>query len=355
MIDNYDVIIVGAGFAGLAMARVLCREGLSVLVMERKKTAGQGMHTTGILVKEALPLLTPPAELTREISRVLLHSPKGQTMALQKSDYFFLATDTPALMQWMSDVAQSEGVKIAMATPYQGAEITANGIKLHGYPITGRFLIGADGARSRVARDFSLGTNQRFLLGVEAEYRHYDIAPNDGFHCFFGQKFAAGYLGWAVPAPGYSQIGLACIEPHKPNIHHFSQMVAKRLHITLPPVTERRGGLIPVGGLVKKLGNERVLLVGDAAGMVSPLSAGGIHTALHYGELMGDILAKWLRNKGSHPVAVAQKSYPHFHTKQVMRRLYEYWPDCLTEMGFNVANTGFNILAKRIFLHPKKL
>ena len=68
--------------------------------------------------------------------------------------------------------------------------------------ITARFVLGADGARSHVARAFGLARNRRFLAGVEAEFAatgEPDAKTDDYLHCFLDSRLAPGYLGWIVP------------------------------------------------------------------------------------------------------------------------------------------------------------
>jgi flavin-dependent dehydrogenase len=98
-----DIVIAGGGFAGLACAKAAAERGLSVTVLERKKAAGIGLHTTGIMVKEATTGLGVPEHLTRRITDVRLYAPNLKHTELHSSDYFFLATDTPGLMRHLDD------------------------------------------------------------------------------------------------------------------------------------------------------------------------------------------------------------------------------------------------------------
>lgn len=79
---NHDVIVVGAGFAGLACARELARAGKRVCVIDRKRDLGERLHTTGILVQEALadPLLADlPAAIRHAVPAVKLYAPAWRT------------------------------------------------------------------------------------------------------------------------------------------------------------------------------------------------------------------------------------------------------------------------------------
>jgi flavin-dependent dehydrogenase len=191
--------------------------------------------------------------------------------------------------------------------------------------ITARFVIGADGPRSKIARAFSLGLNRRHLAGVEAEFPSIENAP-DVMHCFLDSKLAPGYLAWAVPGVGVTQLGLALRERRKPDLDAFLERVAPRLGLDPAARIELRGGLIPCGGLVRPFANSHVLLVGDAAGLVSPLTGGGIHRALHFGRRAALAVSDFLCDGGAHPGVAMSRIYPRFTAKRLLRMAMNFEP-----------------------------
>ena len=84
-----------------------------------------------------------------------------------------------------------------------------------------RYLVGADGARSTVAKLFDLGRNEQFLTGLEIEYDDLPKADPDLLHCFLDTRLARGYLAWVAPAPGFFQVGLATNGRVKPDLKAF--------------------------------------------------------------------------------------------------------------------------------------
>lgn len=88
-----DCVVVGASFAGLACATALARAGLAVTVVEKKADPGEKLHTTGIIVKDAIdeiPLLEGlPEALTRRIHGVRLYAPNGHHVDLAAPGYYF--------------------------------------------------------------------------------------------------------------------------------------------------------------------------------------------------------------------------------------------------------------------------
>lgn len=357
-----DVVIAGGGFAGLACAKTLAQRGIGVTLLERKKAPGVGMHTTGIIVGECAEEFAVPGHLTRQVTDVRLYAPSLRYTDLHSPDYFFLTTDTPGLMRYFSDEAIKAGANVAYDTAYEHGAEDGGAISVNHGAYRCRFLIGADGPRSRVADDFHLGQNTEFLLGAEAEYEGLPLADmrlsqgenDNAFYCFLDQKLAWGYLGWVIPGVGVAQVGLAQRMPKRPDIDAFVGRMKGVFDFSQAKVVARRGGLIPCGGLVEPFARGNAILLGDAAGIVSPLTAGGIHTALHYGVALGEAIADFLHHGGEHPAQRMARVYPRFRVKLGLRKIFEYGaPNWLLDAG--LTNPLFRVMASTVFFRKKKL
>ena len=349
-----EVVIAGGGFAGLACAQALAKAGIPVVVLERKNAPGVGMHTTGIIVKECADEFAVPEHLTRKVTDVRLYAPSLKSVDLHSRDYFFLTTDTPGLMRHFSDEAIRLGAVILYDTPYESGVQSGERINVNNGSFSCRFLIGADGPRSKVADHFALGQNTKFLLGAEAEYQGLNLTDTNAFYCFLDQKLAHGYLGWVIPGVGVTQIGIAQRMPLRPDIDAFTARMKPLFDFSNATVVARRGGLIPVGGLVRPFARDNVILLGDSAGIVSPLTAGGIHTALRYGKILGDTIATYLHQGGPHPTQLLERIYPRFYLKQMLRLSYEHLaPDWLLDTA--LTNPLFKLAASTVFFKKKKL
>ena len=322
---SYDIAVIGAGFAGLAFARRAAERGLSVLVLDRKREPDERIHTTGILVKEAWEEWPAPDELVRRIGRVRVHTPSHRFLELKREDYFFMATDTGRLLRRLVDETRDAGAEIRFGEKYAGATPGRNRLVLEGVGVSCRFLVGADGARSRVAESFGLDRNLRLLKGLEWEFEPLD-SVDDCLHCFVDPECAPGYIGWVVPGVGITQVGLAVHRSHPADMPKFIARIDALFGLSGRAVLGRRGGVIPIGGLLRNFYGERVLLVGDAAGMVSPLTAGGIHNAYRYGKVAADAVADYLEAGGPHPGQVVRRAYPKHTWKRVARWSYDHLP-----------------------------
>lgn len=338
---EYGLLIVGASFAGAACAIAAAQYGLRVCVLERKRDPGLKLHTTGIIVKEAAErtwLNRMPADLVRRVERVRLYAPNLRNVALQVPDYYFLTTDTPNLMRWLADEMRAQGVDLRLSQSFLHASREPDSRRGRWHlPGIGRthWLVGADGAKSRVAQRFGLGHVRDFLYGVEYEFAGLELREPDALHCFVDKRLAPGYIGWATQNPTGVQFGLAFRHrPSRsgaPDIDALRARVGRALGIAdaLTP-SAIRAGLIPCGGPVSPLAQPGVLLTGDAAGIVSPVTAGGIHSAWQHGWATGEAVARHLRDGGPSPERVVERAAPRYRIKRALRWAFDHaqmdWP-----------------------------
>jgi flavin-dependent dehydrogenase len=332
---TYDLAVVGAGFAGLACARHAALAGLRVVLLEKKASAGARLHTTGMIVKDAVDsirwLRDVPQNLVRPIEGVRLYAPNLSHMSLRAPGYYFWATDAVRLMDWMLDLGRSAGVEPRLGTLFTTARRRdADGtweIPLeNGEVLQARYLVGADGPHSRVAKALGLSQNRHFLFGVEHEYARAGIEPNY-LHCFLDARLAPGYIGWAFAGVGATQVGLArrIMPGHRQGRLDLDAFLRKTRRQVAPEGLPMaiRAGMIPCGGLLPHVGRAGALLVGDAAGLVSPATAGGIHAALRYGEMAAEAIAAFAHGKAQDPAGWLPQRYPTFRAKRLLRRVFE--------------------------------
>ena len=151
-----DVLVVGAGLAGLHTATVLARHGHRVALIERRPLLTAGIRTTGIFVRRTLEDFDlPPGSLGPPIRRVVLYPPgRRRPVTLVSGRDEFRVADMGALYEAAAGAAVAAGVALELGTRYEGR--VDDGVAVTGpggaRVIQARLLVGADGARSRVAR-----------------------------------------------------------------------------------------------------------------------------------------------------------------------------------------------------------
>ena len=283
-----DVLVVGAGLAGLHTARLLALQGHDVLVVDRRSTLATGIRTTGIFVRRTLEDFALPAEhLGPAIRRVLLYPPSlRRPVELISSRDEFRVADMAGIYAQALIRARQAGARVRLGVSYPVAGVAA------------RFTVGADGARSTVARRLGLDVNRHVIVGVEEVYPVAGGGQVPTFHCVVDPRLAPGYLAWVVNDGQHAHVGLAgrsdrFAGPLPRLLRTFGQGFGALPAATGP--VRRRGGPIPVGGVLRRLVCPAGLLVGDAAGAVSPLTAGGLDPCLRMSALAAAVTGDYLR------------------------------------------------------------
>ena len=193
-----------------------------------------------------------------------------------------------------------------------------------------------------------LDSNVRLLKGVEWEYEPIERA-GDRLHCFVDPDHAPGYIGWVVPGVGVTQVGLAVNDSRTVDIAGFAEHIDARFGLRGRRVLAKRGGMIPINGLLRRFHSDRVLLIGDAAGMVSPLTAGGIHNSYRYGRVAADAIADHLERGAPNPGVVVKAAYQRDTWKQWARWCYDNLP-VAASMELAVRTGGlFKRAASKVF------
>ncbi|MFN2455672.1 MAG: NAD(P)/FAD-dependent oxidoreductase [Pyrinomonadaceae bacterium] len=361
--ENYDVVIIGGGLAGLQCARLLGGRGLRALLVDRKASLVESVHTTGIFVRRTLEDFALPDDcLGPPVRHVTLYSPSRRTMMLESPHVEFRVGRMSKLYLRYLEDCERAGVVWMPATRYVGIApekhrmIVRLESKEHQHSVATRFLVGADGALSRVAFDLGLDANSEWIVGVEDVWRGVSLEGAPCFHCFLDPVLAPGYLAWVVHDGEETHIGVGGYAARfnaVQALEKFSASLTKIVDLRNAERMERRGGRIPVGGVLRRIACERGLLIGDAAGAVSPLTAGGLDPCLRLSGFAANVIADYLAtNDASKLVAYSGKVFrSRFVSRLWMRRLLtSFERSLLLEIAFAVLRLPpFRFIARHVF------
>jgi len=300
MRTNYDVTIIGAGLAGLQCARLLARQGVKVLLVDRKNTLDQKIHTTGIFVRRTLVDFDLPDDcLGPPIKHVTLYSPALRPLELVSQHDEFRIGRMGELYQRYLQQCLHGGVDWLPQTTYVSHSTTNDKltVRLSSGSVTTRYLIGADGARSRVARDLQLEQNREWLVGVESVLQGAVLDGPPRLLCFLDPKLAPGYIAWIAHDGEETHLGVggypSLFEPATA-LQDFRSRVAGIIDLRKAKQIETRAGFIPVGGVLRNIANSNGMLIGDAAGAVSPLTAGGLDPCMRLSAFAANVVTEYL-------------------------------------------------------------
>jgi flavin-dependent dehydrogenase len=361
--DRYDVVVVGAGLAGLQTARLLGERGLRVLLIDRKSALDQSIHTTGIFVRRTLEDFTLPEDcLGPPVRNVTLYSPARRSMDLSSSHDEFRVGRMGLLYERFLNQAIRAGVEWMPGTHHaSSAKLKDELIARLDRPsssrwVRARYLVGADGATSRVGAALGLDVNREWIVGVEEVLEGVPLAGPPRFHCFLDPRLAPGYLGWLVHDGEEVHLGVggypSLFDPVKA-LREFRASLNGIADLSRARLIERRGGRIPVGGVLRRIANDHGLLVGDAAGAVSPLTAGGLDPCLRLSNFAALVIAEYLETGDARVLAAysGELFRARFISRLWMRRIIAtIRQPALIELSFALLGLPlFNSLAWHVF------
>ncbi len=298
----HDVIIIGAGPAGSSAAYELARAGLDVLILEKEpfpryKTCGGGV--TG----RARRLLGDDVDLSSVVEREcreveVRFVDAGVTLQVERAAPIITMTMRDRFDLLLAERAKAEGAELVTGFRVTGIARDRHQITVSngGKSYRGRFLIGADGATGSVARLIGRPPNKGVIPAIETE-----IFPAPGGDGMLGAAGAvplfefgavpSGY-GWVFPKRAHLSAGVLTTRRRFRNFRAEYARFERRLGLSGEVRREEHGYVIPVRPAGRRFGEDGVLLVGDAAGLVDPLTAEGISCAIGSGQLAARAIAE---------------------------------------------------------------
>ncbi len=306
--NDCDVLIVGAGPAGASAATHLARNGLRVTLVDqhtfpRDKVCGDFLSPVALVELQHLGVVENPTyQQTNLIYSASLHIDGKKVITSLIPEM----SDLPAhgrvvprsqLDAWIVDAARAAGVQIYEGWRVKGYTVDGDGVTLHaeqrGQPRTwrGRVLIGADGSTSLVARQMhgKPPSDRNRIIAVRAYYEGVR-GPFDQADLFFSSLCFPGYY-WVFPTgEARANVGIGMLLETLPTATEHLPKLLDQLIEQDPAFGERLTDAHRIGKISGwplstynpslPLVSDRVLLTGDAAGLINPLNGEGIQYAL---------------------------------------------------------------------------
>jgi len=295
--NSYDVAIIGAGPAGCSAGIMLAKNGAKVLLLDksefpREKPCG------GLLTEKTYSIISKTLGL-KGLDDVILQ--KSDSFEIYDGKRFINSACTSSYTYYVSrksfDNFLLEGARQAGCVVLTGASISnieTNCVRVGMGHYKFEYLVGADGVNSMVRRHCGiLMPKDNIAVGLQVDVPLNKMRPNlewDLPRIYFG--YVKYGWGWAFPKGNYVSLGLAGLFPKGANIKQAFDFFLTELSCQeAAKESQIRSAQIPYGSYLSSPGKNNVLLIGDAAGFVDPVTGEGIYNAILSGAIAADVLS----------------------------------------------------------------
>ena len=293
-----DVVVVGAGPAGLHAAYRLASAGLDVLLLEARTQVGEAAICAGVIGEDAFTRFgLPTRSVLASISCIQAISPAGRALEHQTTAPLARVVDKGQFNRDLADRASSVGTEIWPGRYVESIQPEKQSVVLHfRTPEQGtgtlrtRVAVIASGVNFALNKILGLAKPREFLHAIQADVSLHQGGDSHPTQVYVGRSVAPGAFGWNIPlGHGRARIGImtTALDP-RPFFDALIRRIAPGLGDPQVRLSPKAIAQAPVG----RCATERILAIGEAAGHVKTSTGGGIHYGLLSAELAAEVILR---------------------------------------------------------------
>jgi geranylgeranyl reductase family protein len=339
--ERFDAIVVGAGPAGSTAARHLAEAGASVLLLDRARFPRDKPCGGGVTVRAArrLPFSLAPV-VEGAVDTLEVSVGYARRFARTSAAPLVFMTERRELDRFLAGRAAEagaelrDGVKVTVVEDADG-RVAVRG---DGLDAAAPLAIGADGVNGVTARTLGAAGARRLCVGLEGDVP-YGAADRERYRgrAVLALGVVPGGYAWVFPKAAHLNVGVAAWEPEGPRLRERLGRLLDAYGLPAGALQRVRGYRLPHRAAGAPLARGRVALVGDAAGLVDPLSGDGIYEAFVSARAAADAALDLLAGR-----ATSLEPYRAALLRELGREAAESWGwklafDRFPRLGYTVA------------------
>ena len=304
--DKYEVVIVGAGPGGSSAAKELAEAGVKTLLIEKRAEIGMPVRcgeATGIKGLEKLGIKPWKQAIAWQTYGAYLYAPDSTRVELVSDKPNGYTLERRIFDKQLAIEAANAGAEVFVKAYAKGlvkGNGSFSGVKIKHFnsekEVKCRIIIGADGIEGKVGRWAGINTRTKLremTSNVQFEMCNIELENNKVNEFYFGSDVAPGGYLWIFPkGEDTANVGLGMRSREKTALYYLRKFIQKNENLKKGKIISAFAGGVPVQGPLKKAVNKNVLLIGDAARHVDPLTGGGIYNAILAGKLAAKTIAE---------------------------------------------------------------
>jgi geranylgeranyl reductase family protein len=330
-VKRYDAIVVGGGPAGSTTAYRLAEQGASVLLADkatfpRDKPCGGGMTMRAVRQCPVDP--TPVVE--ELVDQVELRFRYGASVVHRANEPVVWMTQRCRLDAFLLDAARERGVDVREGVRVgiePGNRVVFDG----GEQVAAEVLVGADGANGITAKAAGLGSGITYGVAYEGNVP-YPVVSRERYARRLVLELAdiPGGYAWVFPKGDHANVGVGGWQSEGPKLREHLRRACAAHGLDPAELEELRGHRLPLRRPGTRIAGERTLLVGDAAGLIDPVSGDGMFECFVSSRLAAAAIADLLAGRAStlepYERAVDDELAPLHRASWKLKRALDRWP-----------------------------
>lgn len=346
---DFDTIIIGGGPSGLQTAHFLADSNLKVALFEKDPSIGMEVVCSGVISREAFARFDlPRGSIKGRLKEAELYSPSNRNIHYTHPEESVVVVDRHQFDNALAERAKKSGAELFLDSKVISISNHENFVECEirtgktSRTYRAKTAVIATGVSFNLQESLGMGRPKKILKGIQVEIEVEDI---EKLKMFWGNQYSRGFFGWVIPLEdSRARIGVMTEKNPMEGLENILKHLGLEENLFAGKYNIQRRGIS--FGRIKNPVSERILAVGEAAGLVKTTTGGGIYYGLISSEIASGVIKKALTEKVFHPGLLRsyEKQLKNEFSKEL--KFGEFFHSFYSDLSDNEINQLFDAAKK---------